>query len=62
MTGPEAGRQERDDAPHFDRGHRTPDLWQPYEAVNAPPPPRPRPSPIHGTGGLRAVPAPDGAA
>lgn len=51
-------------APHFDRGHRTPDLWQPYELVDAPPPPPrgPRPSPIRGAGGLRAVPAPDGAA
>ncbi|MFJ1662485.1 hypothetical protein [Streptomyces anthocyanicus] len=49
--------------PRYDRGYGTPDLWQPYEPVDAPPPPPPgpRPSLIRG-GGLRAVPSPDGAA
>ncbi|MCZ1011928.1 hypothetical protein O1L68_40170 [Streptomyces lydicus] len=50
-------------APRFDRGHRAPDLWQPYEPVDAPPPPPagPRPALIRGAG-LRAIPTPDGAA
>ncbi|MGW1616150.1 hypothetical protein ACWCQZ_43210 [Streptomyces sp. NPDC002285] len=50
-------------APHWDRGHRAPDLWQPYEPIDAPPPPPagPLPAQIRGTG-LRSVPAPDGAA
>ena len=49
-------------APHFDRSRRAPDLWQPYEPVDAPPPPAgPRPTRIQ-SAGLRAVPKPDGAA
>lgn len=49
--------------PRFDRGYGTPDLWQPYEPVDAPPSPLPgpRPSSIRGAG-LRSVPSPDGAA
>ncbi|MFJ3658320.1 hypothetical protein ACIPPR_34070 [Streptomyces nigra] len=34
-------------APHWDRGHRTPDLWQPYKPLDTPPhhPPVPAPPP-----------------
>lgn len=31
--------------PRFDRGYGSPDLWQPYEPVDAPPPPPPGPRP-----------------
>ncbi|MFE3166648.1 hypothetical protein [Streptomyces sp. NPDC059224] len=50
-------------APHWDRGHHAPVLWQPYEPVGTPTPPPtgPRLARIQGAG-LRAVPAPDGAA
>ncbi|MFE7116607.1 hypothetical protein ACFU99_14460 [Streptomyces sp. NPDC057654] len=48
-------------APNWDRGHHAPDLWQPYERVEAPPPPPTLPPRTRGPG-LHAVPTPDDAA
>ncbi|MFF8786741.1 hypothetical protein [Streptomyces sp. NPDC015125] len=47
-------------APHWDRGHRAPALWQPYDPIAAPPPPSAGPAKAR-TVGLHAVPTPDNA-
>ncbi|MFJ4679081.1 hypothetical protein [Kitasatospora sp. NPDC088783] len=47
-------------APNRHRGHADPELWEPYEPVDAPPPQPPGPARAR-SAGLRIVPAPEGA-